>query len=95
MLRFRRSGLWVVRVRSLFVGEENYGSLAETLKSELDLQLMQIDTLKKNFISIQGKIRDDTTIQDYFIKLPPLESGVDSELATLKAKIMESCSTEN
>ena len=75
--------------------KENYGSLAETLKSELDLQLMQIDTLKKNFISIQGKIRDDTTITDYFIKLPPLESGVDSELAALKAKIMESCSSDS
>ena len=69
--------------------KENYGSLAETLKSELDLQLMQIDTLKKNFISIQGKIRDDTTILDYFIKLPPLESdNVDEELAALKRKVI-------
>jgi len=32
--------------------KENYGSLAETLKSELDFQLMQIDTLKKDFIAM-------------------------------------------
>jgi phage shock protein A len=72
--------------------KENYGSLAETLKSELDLQLMQIDTLKKNFISIKSKIIQ-AGAREYFIELPPLESGVDLELAALKAKIMESCSS--
>ena len=73
--------------------KENYGSLAETLKSELDLQLMQIDTLKKDFISIKSKIIQ-AGAREYFIELPPLESGVDLELAALKAKIMESCSSE-
>lgn len=38
--------------------KENYGSLAETLKSELDLQLMQIDTLKKNFISTPFPVKE-------------------------------------
>jgi phage shock protein A len=75
--------------------KENYGSLAETLKSELDFQLMQIDTLKKDFIAIKRKIIDATAIGCSFIKLPPLESGVDLELAALKAKIMESCSSES
>ena len=73
--------------------KENYESLAETLKSELDLQLMQIDTLKKDFISIKSKIIQ-AGAREYFIELPPLESGVDLELAALKAKIMESCSSE-
>jgi phage shock protein A len=73
---------------------EKYGDLIETLKSELDLQLMQIETLKKNFIAIKSKIIQ-AGAREYFIKLPPLESGVDPELAALKAKIMEACSSKS
>ena len=43
--------------------KQKYGSLAETLKSELDLQLMQIDTLNKDFIAIAIKrIITETTL---------------------------------
>ena len=75
--------------------KQKYVSLVETLKSELDFQLMQIDTLKKDFIAIKRQIIYATAIGCSFIKLPPLESGVDSELAALKAKIMESCSSDS
>ena len=36
--------------------KQKYVSLAETLKSDLDLQLIQVHTLKKNLIAIEVKI---------------------------------------
>lgn len=91
--------------------KQKYVSLAETLKSELDLQLMQIDTLKKNFISIKRKIVDARAIECNFPTRVPrqkyelcftdaprqndVEYEIDPELAALKAKIMESCSSDS
>ena len=95
------------------IHKQKYVSLAETLKSELDFQLMQIDTLKKDFIAIAVKriITETTLIECNFPTRVPIQNdpcfstgvpiqndvkyGVDPELAALKAKIMEACSSKS
>ena len=58
--------------------KQKYVSLAETLKSELDLQLMQIDTLKKNFVTIAIKrtITETALIECNFPPGVPIQNDV-------------------
>jgi phage shock protein A len=75
--------------------KQKYVSLAETLRSKLDLQSRQVHTLMKDLLAIEVKIfkakselSRERLITCFTTSKPEIIGKVDEELAALKAKIM-------
>ncbi len=50
--------------REALTRKKTYGETANTLKTQLDQQVAQVDTLKRNLIAVEGKISEAKTKKD-------------------------------